>query len=126
MLAASNVLHQTHEEAVFPGGVDDYRRDLRLTECHVCLKAALSIGEVVGLPVDWFIPAGNFDRLLQADGRDIRNDALKDDFIPAARIEDVDLVYRDHLHVRIWFVHAASMSVVRCAIPTKKSRVSKR
>ena len=50
LLAACDVFHQAHEEAVFPAGIDDYRRDFRCPQRRIRLKAALPADEVVGLP----------------------------------------------------------------------------
>ena len=61
VLAASQILHQAHDQAVFGIGLDDDRRDLLLAKRLIGLKSALAADEIVSRTVR-IVPTGDGDR----------------------------------------------------------------
>src|ERR1035441_6659752 len=92
-------------------------------------RTHIGIGTANGgtsLAICGFDPTSNGNGLLETKTGNIGYDALESDLVPASRIEDIYLLYGDHLNGRRGGVHAAPGIRARWAMPKKKSRVTKR
>src|SRR5260221_407064 len=68
MIATRDILHQTHQETLFPWRIDHDCWDFRLAEFDVGFEAALAADQIVGLTISWLWPPGYSDWLLEAQG----------------------------------------------------------
>src|SRR5208282_146221 len=113
-------------EAFLPRCFLHNRRDLNLAERHEGLKSTLATHQIVRFAICGFDPTSDGNGFLETKTGNIGHDALESVLVPASRIEDIYLIYGDHLNGRRGIVHAAPVILARWAMPKKKSRVTKR
>ena len=118
-LAAGDVFSQAHDETVFVADIDDHGRDGGLAQGLEGLEPTFTADQQEFLPAIAVLARRDRDRLLQANVLDVSDDVIEDSTIAVARIEDFDLVDRNHLEIarRMFFAHAALLTRVRSAMP---------
>ena len=97
-----------------------------MAEGHEGLKATLAAHQIVWFTIYGLDPTSDGNGPLETEAGNIGHDALENQLVPASRIEDIYLIYGDHLNGRSGIVHAAPGIRARSAMPKKKSRVTKR
>ena len=110
-----NVLQRLAESR----GVDDHGRNGRLAQGLEGLESAFTADQQEFFLAIGVLARRDGDRLLQADVFDVANDVIEDPAVALTRVEDLDLVDRNHLEIagRMFFAHAALLTRVRSAMP---------
>src|SRR5262249_19393603 len=94
VLPTGEIFNETHHQAVLAGGVHHKGRDFALAERLIGFKPTLTAYEVISHAIR-AIPAGDCDRLFEADFGDVFNDLPEYPLIPHSRIDDDDAVDGD-------------------------------